>query len=342
MFDVFLFFKDEEALNRISNMNIWNTASGFRIVSKYTSYEEAYLGITENKYDLAVIQTEATDSDGMKLLKYIKNENLRVHTAVYMQAPDFDILRQAVIYGICDCLTEKYNETYYFELFARISAYKDKIISTAIYEAELRDMFINHDSGIYKYVYKMMDSIKETVTDEESADNLIRQVYVNTIKYIFEKEEWIELYFSENVLLSEAENGNSGEFFAEAIIRLFNEYTSLSLRVTDDRLNEAIQYILNNPENDLRLKIISEKLYMNSTYLSTVFTAQAEMRFVDYIITVKLKRAAFLLKTVSLKVTEIAERLGYKDMGYFSKIFKKQYGMTPTEYRTPDNYIYEI
>lgn len=342
MFDVFLFFEDEKTLKRISNMNIWNTASGFRIALKCASYEEAYRGITENNYDLAVIQTEAVDSDGIKLLKYIKNENLCTYTAIYMSAPNFDILRQAVIYGICDCFTEEYNETYYFELFARISAYKNKKISTVIYEAELKDMFINHDSGIYKYVYKMMDSIKEAVPDEGSADTLIRQVYINTVKYIFEKEEWIDLYFSENALLSEAEDRYGEKFFAEAILHLFDEYASLSLRVTDERLNEAIQYILNNPENDLRLKMISEKLYMNSSYLSTVFTAQAEMRFVDYIIMVKLKRAAFLLKTVSLKVTEIAERLGYKDMGYFSKIFKKQYGMTPTEYRTPDNYIYEI
>lgn len=340
MFNVFLFFEDEEALNRISNMNIWNTVSGFRIALKYTSYEEAYCGIAENRYDLAVIQAEAADSDGMKLLKYIKKESLCAHTAVYMSAPDFNVLRQAVVYGICDCLTEKYNETYYLELFSRIAAYKNKSIPTMIYEAELKDMFIKHDSGIYKYVYKMTDNIKEAAAD--AADDLVKQIYENTVKYIFDKEEWMDLYLSESALLSEAEDGCGEEFFAESIIRLFNEYSSLSLRVTDDRLNEAIQYILNNPENDLRLKIISEKLHMNSTYLSTVFTAQAEIRFVDYIIAVKLKRAAFLLKTVSLKVTEIAERLGYKDMGYFSKIFKKQYGMTPTEYRTPDNYIYEI
>jgi AraC-like DNA-binding protein len=43
-----------------------------------------------------------------------------------------------------------------------------------------------------------------------------------------------------------------------------------------------------------------------------------------------------------MKVAEVAARLDYKDIGYFSRVFKKQYGVTPTEYRIPDDYTYQI
>lgn len=103
-----------------------------------------------------------------------------------------------------------------------------------------------------------------------------------------------------------------------------------------------ILYILNNPESDLKQKTIASKLYMNSSYLSTVFATQTGMRFVDYITTVRLKRAGWLLKNTEMKITEIALRLDYKDVGYFSQLFKKQYGIVPSQYRLPDNYNYQI
>ena len=81
---------------------------------------------------------------------------------------------------------------------------------------------------------------------------------------------------------------------------------------------------------------------MNGSYLSTVFSTQTQIRFVDYLTNIKLKRAGWLLLNTSMKVVEIAERLDYKDVGYFSKMFKKKYGVTPSEYRIPDDYTYQI
>lgn len=74
-------------------------------------------------------------------------------------------------------------------------------------------------------------------------------------------------------------------------------------------MQDVILYILNNPESDLKQKTIASKLYMNSSYLSTVFATQTGMRFVDYITTVRLKRAGWLLKNTEMKITEIALRL---------------------------------
>lgn len=57
----------------------------------------------------------------------------------------------------------------------------------------------------------------------------------------------------------------------------------------NSKIQEVILYILNNPENNLKQKDIATELYINSSYLSTVFPTQTGIRFVDYLTTVKLK-----------------------------------------------------
>lgn len=66
------------------------------------------------------------------------------------------------------------------------------------------------------------------------------------------------------------------------------------------------------------------------------------MNFVDYINNVKMKWAAYLLTHTRLKIIEIAGALDYKDMGYFLKRFKAKYGITPSQYRIPESYEFQI
>ncbi len=339
MAEVFLYFEDKDAADLVSQMGVW---SRLGLEVRAFSDVSGFLRLAgEGRAALCLIELGSRGCAGMELLGRIREENLIPHAAVYMKEADFGSLSRAVNLGICGCFTPDDGEETYLAVLSRITADRGRAVSGAVYLAELTEMLESHDGGIQKYVSRMKESVYSSM-DESTADGLMRQVYASLVGRFFETYPWLGLYFSLDELLGKAESGEGADFFVGLILRFYDDFTSLSLQMSDSRLNEAVEYILNNPESDLRLKAISEKLYMNSTYLSTVFTAQAETRYVDYIIMVKLKRAAFLLKTVSLKVTDIAERLGYRDMGYFSKIFKKQYGMTPTEYRTPDNYMYEI
>lgn len=121
----------------------------------------------------------------------------------------------------------------------------------------------------------------------------------------------------------------------------FVEFSEL-YPVHGEGLDDILLYILNRPEGDLKPKTISEELYMNRSYLSTVFAAQIGVNFVDYVNMVKMKRAAFLLKHTKMKIIDIAGVLDYKDMGYFLKRFKAKYGVTPSQYRIPETYEFQI
>ena len=88
--------------------------------------------------------------------------------------------------------------------------------------------------------------------------------------------------------------------------------------------------------------MILPRIYLNNSYLSTIFSAQTNLRFIDYLTKVKMQRAAVLIKSTDMKISDIAQRLDYKDIGYFSRVFKKYYGVTPTMYKIPEGFMYQI
>lgn len=189
-------------------------------------------------------------------------------------------------------------------------------------------------------IEEQLDAVRNevmlTVPDAAKAEELLREIYIETADRVFTENEWLELYIAHDSL-----NGTSA-YLRERLLVLYREYAELFPSTSNDKTEEVILYILNNPESDLRQKTIAAKMYVNSSYLSTVFAAQTGERFVDYLTSVRLKRAAYLLMNSNLNVSEIAARLDYKDIGYFSRLFKARYGIPPSQYRIPDNYTYEI
>ncbi|MCH5212610.1 MAG: PLP-dependent transferase [Oscillospiraceae bacterium] len=207
------------------------------------------------------------------------------------------------------------------------------------YADDIIGFFNNRDEGLYDYIDETVEEICSAAQDKAEIEPLLQRIYKDVSVKLFEDNEWLDLYISNQ---SSYEAGSYDKLFLVRIKELFKEYCKLFPNVSNEKIQEVILYILNNPESDLKQKTIAAELYINSSYLSTVFAAQTQQRFVDYLTTIKLKRAEWLLKNTDIKVTEIATRLDYKDIGYFSRLFKRQYGVTPTELRIPDDYTYQI
>jgi two-component system, response regulator YesN len=106
---------------------------------------------------------------------------------------------------------------------------------------------------------------------------------------------------------------------------------------TDDRTMRLIErlhdYIYAHLADDLSLDSLADKVYLNASYLSSLYKQVTGRNLSDYITGLRLERARELLAQPQLKVHEIAEACGYGTAGYFTRFFKKHQGMTPQEYR---------
>jgi len=103
-------------------------------------------------------------------------------------------------------------------------------------------------------------------------------------------------------------------------------------------VEEAINYIARNyAKPDMGITSIAESLGISDGHLSHVFKNETNYTVNAYITRYRIKAAMKLLKNCHNKIYEVAEMVGYRDITYFSSIFKKVTGMNPSEYQDSTN-----
>lgn len=84
---------------------------------------------------------------------------------------------------------------------------------------------------------------------------------------------------------------------------------------------------------DLSLQSVASQINVHPSYLSRLFKQEKQENFISYLTRVRIAHAKSYLLSKELKIYEIADKVGYHNYTYFSKIFKKNTGLTPEEYR---------
>ena len=92
---------------------------------------------------------------------------------------------------------------------------------------------------------------------------------------------------------------------------------------------EILSYIDREYMNKITLKDIADNFHMSEKYFSRFFKKNFQITFVEYVNSVRLEKAAALLATTDLSVTEVALRCGYTNISYFIRSFKKFFGSSP-------------
>ena len=98
-------------------------------------------------------------------------------------------------------------------------------------------------------------------------------------------------------------------------------------------IQRTITYIDADLSGDLRLRNLAAAQNVNASYLSSLFKKETGETITEHVNRKRMEHALHLLQTTKLQVQSIAQYCGISDLNYFSKLFKKQMGMTPREYR---------
>ncbi|MEH7387976.1 response regulator [Bacillus sp. JJ1521] len=85
--------------------------------------------------------------------------------------------------------------------------------------------------------------------------------------------------------------------------------------------------------SEISLTTLSNLFHINSAHLSETFKHHVGKNFSDYLVNLRMEKAAELLKDNQLKIIDVANLVGFSSSGYFSTVFKKHYGQTPIEFR---------
>jgi two-component system response regulator YesN len=119
------------------------------------------------------------------------------------------------------------------------------------------------------------------------------------------------------------------------------QYLNSVMKLYHNRLGEgqathaqkAMAYIEEHLGSDVGLQQVARHVHLHPNHLSEVFKKETGITFGDYVTRQKIQRAMEILTISPAKISEVAARVGYEDVKYFSQIFKKYTGKTPSEFR---------
>ncbi|MBP3274400.1 MAG: response regulator [Butyrivibrio sp.] len=105
--------------------------------------------------------------------------------------------------------------------------------------------------------------------------------------------------------------------------------------VSNRYVQSAIEYIEDHyPDSDFSLGALAESMSVSEGHISRLFKSETDISINNYLTKYRIKMAMDYLKDVQVKVYEVAEKVGYQDIAYFSNTFKKLVGKTPSDYQS--------
>ncbi|MFJ5622879.1 helix-turn-helix domain-containing protein [Peribacillus loiseleuriae] len=122
------------------------------------------------------------------------------------------------------------------------------------------------------------------------------------------------------------------ESFQQACIELIEWIRIQRKGQVLDPIEFAKAYILENLTKKISLDDVAKRLGLNSAYFSHLFKKETGTTFVEYRMKLRMEKAMKLIDAGNMKITEIANSLGYEDLPHFTRTFKKYTGLSPSKY----------
>lgn len=116
--------------------------------------------------------------------------------------------------------------------------------------------------------------------------------------------------------------------------KINNEAITAGYKVAE----KAIKIINEHFCSAISLQSVAKMLYITPQYLSHVFKTETGIGFAEYVVRMRLGKAAVMLRDTSDSITEICYMCGYKNLSHFLRSFKKEYGLSPNSYRKYKKY----
>jgi two-component system, response regulator YesN len=141
--------------------------------------------------------------------------------------------------------------------------------------------------------------------------------------------------FSSGGIVRFTGGGSPDEVFAVLVSQFTDRASGSAVPIGDDLpapLGAAVQYIQAHYSESLQLLDVADRVHVSSAYLSQLFGKHLGVGFSDYLTAVRIQRAKELLGPGHRSVKEVSHAVGYRDPNYFSRVFRKAVGHSPSEY----------
>ncbi|GBF75841.1 DNA-binding response regulator [Paenibacillus sp. 598K] len=139
--------------------------------------------------------------------------------------------------------------------------------------------------------------------------------------------------------LQQMEEADTLEAAILALKDAYRDWTEQQLKSREQEdgtalIGKAQRYIDNHYRNDLGIDEVSDFVGLSTSHFCALFKQVSGLTFLEYLTRCRIDKARYILANTEVKVYQLAPLVGYQDPRYFTQVFKKVTGMTPSEYRS--------
>ena len=135
--------------------------------------------------------------------------------------------------------------------------------------------------------------------------------------------------------LMEMEPERLGQWLKNISLFFQDKIVSARDQSTSSFIVQAKEYVQNHyDDEDLSLDSVCQELGVSNSYFSTIFKKEEGTSFIGYLTDYRMEKASRMLIETNEKSYIIAKQVGYADANYFSYVFKRRFGVSPSKYRT--------
>ncbi|MCA0755837.1 response regulator [Paenibacillus sp. N4] len=238
---------------------------------------------------------------------------------------------------IPDSLEEAFQDLYNSSQSSLMGSgiYQNLLIKTFDFYQQLYQAFLNDETEINELVQKHMDAIREINPDEHFLQYFAFEI-LNLLLNISKNTPRINSNLNEVQLkagIAEIRGFDHLNDWVSNLLRNVNDRKYLQINAKHKQVVDLmVDYIHKHYGDELTLERLANEIYLTKNYLNQIFKKAMGDTFNQYLTKVRMEKAKAMLLDGKYLIYEVSERVGYKNIPYFSTLFKKYTGMNPSEF----------
>lgn len=336
-------------ITQLKKLDVWKTFSDrFNLKYTFTDSYQALETLRKEKIDVLITDIKMPKLSGLDLLKLIREEKLCRYTVLMSEYTDFEFAHEAIVLGAFDYLVKPVSAPMMNMLLERI--YSDCVTNFNDYYDKPDDVIVSGIKALWNSIFECSEDFTSIVNrlliscKNKSGENIVRHGMVvgnaaeTLYQYAGECFPWITYVTCNSENLRHELNGSDSISFSESLFSGFCNDLFVSVKTyhpygMNELIENAVDYVLSNYSQKLRLSEVADICYVNQSHLSHSFKVSMGISFVDYVVQFKMQMLKIMILRTDLTISEIADKLGYIDVKYMSRLFKNTFGITISDYK---------